>query len=297
MRIATLGLLAVLASASAAAAADLDYGYLRGADDDYAAASVVDWSGFYVGGHGGYSSGAFGFPNRYGAIASSYLAKTGQGEIFGNGDPNHPNYPNALMSAANQLQSLKRRVGDGSFGLYAGANYQFDDIVIGIEGDYTSSHLKSHTFDAANSAFVANGSPLGLHAEGISATQLLDYGTIRARAGYAFGSFLPYVTGGVAIGRAKIAQTLGATITDSKINVIDKFQMHETNFGGVSSVAGATAVSKTKTMGGIALGAGLEFAITSNLLLRGEYQYVMFDDFDGHKLNVNTVRGGAAVKF
>ncbi|MFC7664282.1 hypothetical protein ACFQWF_18495 [Methylorubrum suomiense] len=36
MRIATLGLLAALVSASGAAAADLDYGYLRGADDDYA---------------------------------------------------------------------------------------------------------------------------------------------------------------------------------------------------------------------------------------------------------------------
>ena len=297
MRIATLGLLAVLASASGAAAADLDYGYLRGAEDDYAPAPIVDWSGLYVGGHGGYSSGAFGFPNRYGAIASSYLAKIGHGEIFGNGDPNHPNYPSALMSAANGLQSLNKRAGDGSFGLYVGANYQFDDIVIGIEGDYTSSYLKSQTFDAVNSAFVANASPRGLHAEGISTTQLLDYGTIRARAGYAFGSFLPYVTGGVAIGRAKIAQSLSTTIVSDQNIEISKIEMHETNFGGTNSVASGTSLSKIKTMGGIALGAGLEFAITSNLLLRGEYQYVMFDDFDGHKLNINTVRGGAAVKF
>ncbi len=50
-------------------------------------------------------------------------------------------------------------------------------------------------------------------------------------------------------------------------------------------------------MAGVALGAGLEFALTSNIVLRGEYQYILFNDFDGHKVNVNTVRGGAAVKF
>ncbi len=44
MRIATLGLLAALVSASGAAAADLDYGYLRGADDDYAPAPDIDWT-------------------------------------------------------------------------------------------------------------------------------------------------------------------------------------------------------------------------------------------------------------
>jgi outer membrane immunogenic protein len=31
--------------------------------------------------------------------------------------------------------------------------------------------------------------------------------------------------------------------------------------------------------------------------VRGEYQYVQFQDFNGHKAELNTVRGGAAVKF
>lgn len=294
MRIATLGLLAVLASASGAAAADLDYGYLRGADDDYApAALVVDWSGFYVGGHGGYSSGAFGFPNRYGAIASSYLAKTGQSGLVGSGDPNYPNYPTAIMTAANQLRTFNDRNGDASYGLYAGINYQFDDIVIGIEGDYTRIDLKGQTFDSANSAFVYNDAPAGVHATGIAATRLVDYGTIRARAGYAVGSFLPYVTAGVAIGRAKISQHLSV----EPGGVGPRLDLYETSFGGVNSAVSLNAFSKTKVIGGVALGGGLEFALTSNILLRGEYQYVMFDDFDGHKINVNTVRGGAAVKF
>ncbi len=295
MRIATLSLLAVLASASTAAAADLDYGYLRGAEDDYAPAPVIDWSGFFVGGHGGYSSGAFGFPNRYGAIATGYFNKIGQGSLIGNGNDN---YQTAVVSAANQLQSLNNRTGEGTFGAYIGLNYQFDDIVIGIEGDYTSLKLKGHTADTANSAFASDGSPFGVHTSGHSATQLIDYGTIRARAGYAIGSFLPYVTAGVAVGRAKIRQNFSAVTVDASNSTVPgrNLDLSETNFGG-SSAPSLTAFSKTKVMGGVALGAGLEYALTPNILLRGEYQYVLFDDFDGHKANINTVRGGAAVKF
>ncbi len=52
-----------------------------------------------------------------------------------------------------------------------------------------------------------------------------------------------------------------------------------------------------KTIGGIALGFGLEYALTPNILLRGEYQYINFQSFNGHNAELNTIRGGAAVKF
>jgi outer membrane immunogenic protein len=55
--------------------------------------------------------------------------------------------------------------------------------------------------------------------------------------------------------------------------------------------------TKKVTVVGLAVGGGIEYAITSNFLLRGEYQYVLFNDFQGHKAELNTVRGGAAIKF
>ena len=64
--------------------------------------------------------------------------------------------------------------------------------------------------------------------------------------------------------------------------------------------AAATKVvanDRTKTVGGVALGFGIEYAITPNVLLRGEYQYINFQTFNGHNAELNTVRGGAAVKF
>ena len=149
---------------------------------------------------------------------------------------------------------------------------------------------------------------------GRSVTKINDFGTIRARAGYAIGNFLPFVTGGLAIGRARIVD--GVTVEDSGFNATT-FAANQAlttgspayvyNFGYRSfNQANPTAAvpytnvvnqSKIKTVGGVALGGGLEYAITPSILLRAEYQYVLFNDFDGHKANLNTVRGGAAIKF
>ena len=60
MRTVTFPLLAVLGlcGVPSAQAADLDYDYLRGAEYDPIPAPVaIDWTGVYVGGHGGYTSG------------------------------------------------------------------------------------------------------------------------------------------------------------------------------------------------------------------------------------------------
>ncbi len=43
---------------------------------------------------------------------------------------------------------------------------------------------------------------------GLSKTEIQDYGTIRARAGYAIGNFLPYVTAGFAVGQVKFSDTV-----------------------------------------------------------------------------------------
>jgi len=69
------------------------------------------------------------------------------------------------------------------------------------------------------------------------------YGTVRARVGVAFDRFMPYVTGGWAYGNVK------------------------TTIGGL----GSTDKSHT---GGYALGAGLEYAVTNNIIAGVEYMYV-----------------------
>lgn len=287
MRTVTFPLLAVLGlcGVTTARAADLDYDYLRGAEYDPVPApvQVIDWSGFYVGGHGGYTSAALGFKN---ALSPMVYQRS------------HNSTAEQDFAASTLLSPASKRVGSGSFGAYVGYNFQFDNVIFGIEGDYTNFGRMGYS---ENSISRSKTNSLGLletvDLYGSSATRVNDYGTLRARLGYAFENLMPFVTGGVAIGRARAADAL--LYSDSGFDV-GAYNANQTGTKTYVNSFGATYYdrqSKTKVVAGAALGAGVEYAITPNILLRAEYQYVLFNSFDGHKVNLNTVRAGAAVKF
>lgn len=163
----------------------------------------------------------------------------------------------------------------GAFGgVFAGYNYQLqNNLVLGVEADANFADAKS-----SNNAF----SPplLGETANG----DLRWFGSARLRAGYALDRFLPFVTGGVAFADySGEADAIG--------------------FGGtISGKINDTHVGWT-------IGAGLEYAITSNLTTRIEYRYsdyghksrsVLFafpGDPSGLDLTTNDVRVGMSYKF
>ena len=303
MRSLTCGALAILAIAdvSTATAADLDYGVLRGPDYEPEVAAI-DWSGFYIGAHGGYTSGAFGLKDTSRDIVANALRRT---------------VIEDELAVSGLLAPRDVRKGGGSFGGYAGYNVQYDELVLGIEVDYTSANLNGVTGDAAGrQAGTTDGFQNVYRLNQTSNTKIRDYGTIRARAGYALGNFLPFVTGGLAIGRASISDTVGiqtfgynqVTYAANQALTDGAKPAYVNNYGysyfdqsnpenSIVAPMEYYGRKKTKVMAGVALGAGLEYAITPNFLLRGEYQYVLFNDFDGHKANLNTVRAGAAYKF
>ncbi|MGE8128732.1 outer membrane protein [Methylobacterium sp. NPDC080182] len=299
MRTVTFPLLAVLGlcGVNTARAADLDYDYLRGADYDPVPAPVVDWSGVYVGGHGGYTSALMGSKGAF------------QPLIYRD---SHNTTGESDFHASTLLSPPSRRVGDTSFGAFAGYNVQFDEFVFGIEGDYTNFGRMGVSSDGlARTQMSAAGSYDTVSLSGSTATRVNDYGTLRARIGYALGNFLPYVTGGIAIGRARVADTTsyqnyGFNLTAYNATLAGT-PTYVNNYGYTSFNQSApyngtpfTSIqtqSRTKVTAGVAAGAGVEYAITPNILLRAEYQYVLFSSFDGHKVNLNTVRAGAAVKF
>jgi outer membrane immunogenic protein len=102
-------------------------------------------------------------------------------------------------------------------------------------------------------------------------------GSIRARAGYAIDNLLPYVTAGVAFG-------------DEKLKATD-------------AVLGS--YSSSKTVAGWTAGAGLEYAIDPNWIVRGEVRYTDFGkqnfNFAGERLKVRfdevTTQLGVSYKF
>jgi outer membrane immunogenic protein len=94
----------------------------------------------------------------------------------------------------------------GLLGGQLGYNWQTGPIVLGIETDADWTNIKGST--AALGVCLADGG-------GICQTKQDWFGTTRGRIGYAFGRFLPYVTGGVAYGDINALQSTG-TATQTK---------------------------------------------------------------------------------
>ncbi len=89
------------------------------------------------------------------------------------------------------------------FGGQIGYNWQLGNVVFGIESDADWAHL---TGSGIGGVCVADGG-------GLCQTKQNWFGTTRGRIGYAFGRWLPYVTGGAAYGDIKAAQSNGASAT------------------------------------------------------------------------------------
>lgn len=304
MRTVTLALLAAISlnGVSTARAADLDYDFLRGPDYDPAPVAV-DWSGVYLGGHGGYTSGAMAQRQVLKSRLEDYFRYTTVEQEFG-------------VSKLIALPGSRSR--GASYGVFAGYNVQFDDVVVGFEADYTHfGQSSSSTNGIGRIMTTSQGIEETLRITGRSKTEIGDYGTVRARAGYAMGSFLPFITGGLAIGQATVqdtatvqsfgydARTYAANQALPSNQRLEVYNHGYRHFEPTSPINGSdpapadnlVATKSTKTIAGVALGAGLEYALTPNILLRGEYQYVLFQSFNGHRAELNTIRGGAAVKF
>jgi len=145
-----------------------------------------------------------------------------------------------------------------------GYNWQFGATVIGLEADFDGTTLsKSASF---TSAATVLGTTLTT-----SANAKLDYlGTVRGRLGFVpMDRLLIYGTGGLAYGDVK-------TTTSVVPNAVP---------GGLWS--GSSSSVRT----GYAVGAGLEYAVTNNFTLRGEYLYYDLGNTTTSALGNGLIRG------
>ena len=137
-------------------------------------------------------------------------------------------------------------------GFHAGYDWQFAQIwVAGIEGDWSWTRARG----SFSQPMSANPPPGTLVNSFVNMSSTLDWlASIRGRVGYlVLPNLLAYGTGGVAWGKFDYAAS------DSN------------GFSGVSSYTTSAALSSTQA--GYVAGGGLEWAITNNWLLRGEYLY------------------------
>ena len=235
------------------------------------AAYAANWTGFYLGGQAGYA---------YGDNHGAYNYSTPIGYVS----------PIGVVGAG----ALKHDAQGVIFGAHAGYNRQFEsDLVLGLEASIDGATLmRRETVGATN----ANADQALL----TSMVQSDIQGSLRGRAGYAFGRLLPYVTGGLAIGHFGTRSDLA---------------------GGASSTPGAylpptyvgfaTHGLDWTTRLGWTVGGGAEWAVSNHWSIRGEYRYSEFGSVSdtpnvalpatlyggARRLDQNQVQFGASYKF
>lgn len=160
-------------------------------------------------------------PLPYFSWTGFYVGINGGGAWGGNSQFDIPGSTSASFSASGWLA-----------GGTLGANYQIGHFVLGIEGDFDGSNIRGNT--ACMGGFTCQ-------------TRDDWLGTARGRIGYAFDRFLPYVTGGLAVGHL------------------------------TASVPGIGSAADTST--GWTVGAGVELALTGNWSVKAEYLYVDLGSF------------------
>ena len=216
---------------------------------------VLDpWTGFYVGGNAGYSwgnwdstSASFNFPTGAG-VTSTTLAGVGaaaRADFTNTASPN-----------------VKGWVAGGQFGV----NKLYGSWLVGLETDIQATGERAHL---DGSALIGNFTGNVVATETVSqlnSWKLPWFATFRGRVGAVYAdTWLFYVTGGLAVGRAEYSNTVSAALVTTA-------PVASTNVFNAMFEEGVTKP-------GVAVGAGIEKAIDAHWRAKVEY---LFTDYGEH---------------
>ena len=219
--------------------------------------SVYNWTGFYIGGNAGWIGGL------------DTLTLSPNGPLL------------TRVSAADRAVDTHSYEPNGSGftgGAQAGYNLQLGRWVTGVEADFNGSTLSetgSAKFGFIPFVTTRLAAPWDAHTETIGKN--LDwFSTVRGRFGYAWGRFLIYATGGLAVADVSSAFTYFDTVRNVPFN-------------------GA----ESHTLVGWAVGGGVEWSIANNWSVKAEYLYMDLGEFSyigATDIPGSPLRWGADVK-
>ena len=115
-----------------------------------------------------------------------------------------------------------------------------------------------------------------------------DMATLRARAAYASGGFLPYAFAGVALGNADITRT----VLVKRCGQTPPFPRPSRP---AVAIATATDAVHNHLIYGYSVGLGVDVNLVGGLFMRAEWEYVRFTSTVD--TSINTVRAGLGYKF
>lgn len=211
----------LLAATAASSAADIGRAYAKAAP----AATVHDWTGFYIGGHAGW------------------------------GWSNWTSHANPLPQEAFEIfnETFNESNNGAVAGIHGGYNYQFQSsLVAGVEADISWTDLKQSSTHQLQTFPGDASCPTCL---GTMSRDVNWLSSLRGRLGFAANNLLLYVTGGAAWGDVSY---------NSRIVL--------------ARSAYDNPASSRSVEFGWAAGAGLEYALAPNWIVRGEYLHYRLGD-------------------
>jgi opacity protein-like surface antigen len=267
---------AMVATATATQAADMP-DFLRGSFT--APVARTNWQGVYIGGQASYGAADMDFTNSAQDLLKKLLNNVDVEQQF-----NISGWP--LQNKINTQNS--------GFGGFFGYNAQWTDVVVGVELNYIHGKFNgSNEGSQARTFFFPTDYQTTAFVKSASSMQMTDFGSLRVRGGYAFGCFLPYLFGGVALGQASFDRSASYELkyryVGSQIPRLPDIPVVGTLNDATSDQANAHFIY------GYAGGLGVDMMLFANLFLRAEWEYLRFTA--PVDTTVNTVRAGIGYKF
>jgi outer membrane immunogenic protein len=272
-----------------AAAADFDlpppsgapnFDVLRG-PQTVGPATFTRWSGFYVGGQVGVSSG---FAN-FSTSTQSLLAYALRNTLLENSVA-PSTWP--VLGSAN-AQTI-------AYGGFVGYNTQWQDLILGMEGNFNRANftLRAPSSPIGRTASDSAGNAYAVDITGTGSMVNEDFATFRLRSGWVVGSFLPYAFVGLAVGLANTsvsATVAGEEYTSGTVGTCSSsapcFAFNYTNGSSANNTV----------LYGFTVGGGVDFALTANVFLRAEFEWDQFNPPPGFLATIMTGRVGGGIKF
>jgi len=219
-RILLIGLGLLATAAVPAVAADIP---MKAPLVSPAVAPGFSWTGFYIGVNGGYA---------FGGRDSVLVNETVAGVPFVAGTwPGFGTFGDLRLSG-------------GFGGGQIGYNWQMGSWLLGFEADIQGAGIRSS--QSVTLPYIVAPSTITI----ASSSRVDWFGTVRARAGWAFDRTLLYVTGGLAYGN-------------------HRYSVNMTDTPGFLA-----AINSNTTRVGFAVGGGAEWALGQNWTVKAEYQYI-----------------------
>jgi opacity protein-like surface antigen len=247
----------ICGTAQGAYAADMpDLPVLRGSYSEGLSTVRTVWQGYYIGGQASYGSVT--------SKPSPSLNSDLQNKVLPAAGGTYPWQPLGPASA-----------NDTGWGAFFGYNSQWDDVVVGIEGNYIHSGLNAVT---SSTGYSSPGVIPAMTATSNATIRSTDFGSARLRAGYIIDCFLPYMF---------IGGGMGSQTVDRSVDATPKPYMALPNL--------QTSATKTSLVYGYSAGVGVDVMLMAGLFLRAEYEYQRVTSTI--ESNINSARVGIGYKF